>query len=83
MIERVARVMARQAAIRGGKDEETAKSFADIAWPDYAADANAVLAEARDPNRSMIDAGEAARGSGFDVFTIFTHMVDAALAENV
>jgi hypothetical protein len=79
MIERVAKLIACQAAARSGKDPKTADQFADAAWRDYEADARSIVAAMCRPTRAMINAGDLARHRGFDVFTVYGRMMDSAL----
>jgi hypothetical protein len=82
MVERLARLMATQAAARRGKDEGAAKDFAAAAWEDYETDARAVVIAAHAPTAGMIKAGDLARHRGFDVSKVYSTMLDAALSQD-
>jgi hypothetical protein len=82
MVERVARLMATQAAARRGKDKEAAKDFAAAAREDFETDARAVVIAAHAPTAGMIKAGDLARHRGFDVSKVYSTMLDAALSQD-
>lgn len=56
MLERVAREIARHAAVDGGKTLDTADGFSDAAWSDFVDVARAVLETLREPTADMISA---------------------------
>jgi hypothetical protein len=82
MVERLARLMANQAATRRGKDKEAACDFAAAAWEDYETDARAVVIAAHAPTAGMIKAGDLARHRGFDVSKVYSIMLEAALGQD-
>ena len=61
IVERIARVLAGQRiSANAGGSQESAADAIDAAWPDYQADALAVLRTLREPDRAMAVAGDVA-----------------------
>ena len=61
IVERIARVLAGQRiSANAGGSQESAADAIDAAWPDYQADALAVLRTLREPDRAMAAAGDVA-----------------------
>jgi hypothetical protein len=72
-IERIARVLAGQRLSSNAEgNEPSAAPDVDDAWPDYTADAIAVLKTLREPDEAMAVAGDAA---------VWQRMIAAALEE--
>jgi len=60
VIERIARVLAAQRlSAKAGGEQPSAAPDVDDAWPDYRADALAVLKTLREPDTLMAEAGDA------------------------
>ena len=60
-VERIARILAAQRLSANAKGEQpSAAPDVDDAWPDYRADAIAVLKTLREPDTVMAEAGDAA-----------------------
>lgn len=72
-IERIARVLAGRALSSNAEGEDPSAAVeVDGAWPDFRADALAILRTLREPDPAMAAAGDVA---------IWERMIEAALAE--
>lgn len=73
-VERIARVLAAQRLSANAKGEQPSAALdVDDTWPDYRADAIAVLKTLREPDTLMAEAGDAA---------IWERMILAAIAQD-
>lgn len=74
-VERIARVLAGQRLSANAKGcDPSAAADIDAVWPNFEADANAVLRTLREPDAAMAAAGDAA---------VWSHMIAAAIGGSI